>query len=188
MPAQTTDPHDVLQFNQQVLAQALALIGAHRQPQSPPFAQPVGAHLRHVIEHYEALLQPGVANVVDYDRRPRDRSVEHNPDVAQARVQALQRRVTMLLDTPLDAPLQVRGLCGLTGEFAFATASTLGRELAFVGSHAIHHFALLQGHCKQHGITLGDEFGRAPSTVAHDRATAQSTEETPCRQSAPLLA
>jgi hypothetical protein len=175
------DPQHLLIFNQQMLAQTVALITAHRETDSPPYAQPVGAHLRHVIEHYEALLHPATAGVVDYDQRPRDRALEHDPGVAQHRVQTLQRRVSLLQGTPLDAPLKVHGLCGLTGEFRYTTASTLCRELVFVASHAIHHFALLQAHCKQHGINVGAEFGRAPSTVANSRATRHATEDTACR-------
>ena len=164
------DTQRLLDFSIDVLTQALALVASHEHPGAPDYAAPVGAHLRHVIEHYEALLFPAEAGSVDYDRRPRDRELERVPAVARARLEALQARLRPWAETPLDAPLQVRGLGGLAGDFEFAAASSAGRELVFVASHAIHHFALLRAHCVQHGISINAQFGRAPATVAHDGA------------------
>ena len=181
------DPHtqDLLQFSIDVLDQAMALVALHELPGAPDYALPVGAHLRHVIEHCEALVFPVEPGVVDYDQRPRDRELERQPAVARARLTALQTRLRAWTDAHLAAPRQVRGLGGLAGDFGFAVQSTLGRELVFVASHAIHHYALLQAHCRQHGILTGAQFGRAPATVAHDRsaqpaALKPASKETPC--------
>lgn len=160
----------LLRFNTAVLNQALALVAAHQKPDAPAYAYPVGAHLRHVIEHYEALIVPNEPGVVDYDRRPRDRELATKTSVAHMRLQGLLRRLAGWTGSSLDAPLQVRGLGGLAGNFHFAVTSSMGRELVFVASHAIHHFAVLQPHCAQHGIAISAEFGRAPATVAHERA------------------
>jgi hypothetical protein len=171
MPA----PHDsharrLLCFNAAVLNQALDLVATHQKPGAPDYAYPVGAHLRHVIEHYEALILPIEPGVVDYDQRPRDRELATRPAVARMRLRLLLRRLTEWTDASLETPLQVRGLGGLAGDFHFAVDSSVGRELVFVASHAIHHYALLQPHCTRHGISISAEFGRAPATVAHERA------------------
>ena len=184
-PHQDPDTQRLLQFSIDVLEQALVLVASHDLSGAPDYAVPVGAHLRHVIEHYEALLSPAKAGCVDYDQRPRDRELERRPDVARARLEALQARLLQWTDTPLGAPLQVRGLGGLAGDFDFVVESSWGRELVFVASHAIHHFALLQAHCQQHGIPINTEFGRAPATVAHERSAlafspTPSSKETPC--------
>lgn len=166
------DPHArrLLRFNAAVLNQALSLVAAHQKPDAPDYAYPVGAHLRHVIEHYEALLLPSEPGVVDYDQRPRDRELATQAAVAQTRLHRLLRRLAQWSEANLGAPLQVRGLGGLAGDFHFAVNSSLGRELVFVASHAIHHYALLQPHCTRNGIAISAEFGRAPATVAHERA------------------
>jgi hypothetical protein len=184
----------LLRFNGQLLDQALSLVVAHQQPGAPPFAAPVGAHLRHVIEHYEALLIPRQPGIADYDGRCRDREVERSPQAARARLQALQQGLQLWRDASLAEPVQVRGLGGLAGEFGFDVPSTFGRELAFVASHTVHHFALLKAHCLQHGIAVAADFGKAAATAAHERASAAShplvfplplpfpvTLETPCR-------
>lgn len=160
----------LVRFNDQVLDQALGLVAAHRTPGAPSYAYPVGAHLRHVIEHHEALLFPAVPGVVDYDARARDGELERDPVVAEHRLRRLRESLTQGAGAPLTTAVQVHGQGGLAGEFQLTVPSTFGRELVFVASHAIHHFALLQAHCRQHGIPTGEAFGKAPGTVAHERA------------------
>ena len=50
--------------------------------------------------------------------------------------------------------------------------STLGRELVFVSSHAIHHFSLLAIITSLQGQTTHALFGVAPSTATYQRAQA----------------
>jgi hypothetical protein len=45
--------------------------------------------------------------------------------------------------------------------------TTLGRELAFVLSHTVHHNALIDVIAKTLGVLVPDRFGYAPSTIAH---------------------
>lgn len=156
-------------FNCQVIAQALALVDEHDQAGRPPYAGLVGSHIRHVIEHYEALLLPALPGIVDYDRRPRDRALERSGRLARIRLLALRERLTDAADLDLDATVSIHGQAGLAGELGFVVTSTIGRELVFVASHAVHHFALLHAHCLQHGIPTGENFGKAPATVAHQR-------------------
>jgi hypothetical protein len=157
-------------FNQHLLEQALALAAAHAGPGRPRYAGLVGAHLRHVIEHYEALLFPAQAGIVDYDARARDAQLEASPQLARTRLLALHHALGSCAAAQLHDAVQVRGQGGLAGEFDFQVPSSLGRELAFVASHTVHHFALLAGHCQQHGIATPEGFGKAPATRAHERA------------------
>lgn len=157
----------LLHFNHQVLAQALAVVEAHGLPSAPAYELMAGPHLRHLIEHFEALLLAPYRGRVDYDRRPRDRALERQPELARRRLLALQQALSAG-GAAADSPLRVRGLCGAGGEFEFDVPSTFGRELVFVASHAVHHFALLQPYCRQHGIAVGADFGKAPSTIAFE--------------------
>jgi hypothetical protein len=158
-------------FNQQLLEQALALVAAHGGPGQPRYAGPVGSHLRHVVEHHDALLLPADPGLVDYDARPRDAVLETSPQHARCRLQSLHQALASLPAERLVEPVLVRGQGGLAGEFGFQVPSTLGRELAFVASHAVHHFALLAGHCRQQGIATPEGFGKAPATRAHECAS-----------------
>ena len=158
--------------------QALALVALHTGTDGPCFAGPVGSHLRHIIEHYDALLFPVQSGAVDYDSRARNRELETQPAVANRRLQALALRLQDAPDTWLDKPVRVMGVAGTQGDFFFAAPSSLGRELAFVASHAVHHFALLRTHCQQLGLPTPTCFGKAPATVAHERAQGQAAAET----------
>jgi hypothetical protein len=165
----------LLDFNQQVLDQALTLLGyfgATGESAKPMLGGPVGAHLRHVVEHYAALVFPAEVGVVDYDARPRERALESDPQLASSRLRALRQQLAIWPSALLGTPVRVRGQGGLLGDRRFEVSSTLGRELAFVASHAIHHFAVLAAYGRAQGITLPQDFGKAPSTVAHERASA----------------
>jgi hypothetical protein len=165
--ASSGDAEKLLCFNRHLIDQALDLLAAHGAARAT-FEKYTGPHLRHVIEHYEALLlREAGCCVVDYDRRPRDRELERNADLARTRLIALKTRLAECSDAAMEQPLRVHGQLAPSGEFNFATASSLGRELVFVGSHAIHHFALIKIHCEQQGISTVPNFGLAPSTVAN---------------------
>jgi hypothetical protein len=175
----------LLGFSQQMLDQALAVVGAHTAPGAPPFASPVGAHLRHVIEHYDALVHGLHDGVVDYDGRPRDRRMEADPALARARLLELRQMLGQWTPDMLDRPVQVLGLCGPAGDFDFNVASSVGRELAFLASHAVHHFALLAAHLQRHGVSMPAHFGKAPGSVANEIATRRAaassdTQELSC--------
>ena len=168
------------QHNVQVLEQALALVAAHQRVGSPAYAGPVGAHLRHIVEHYEALLAPPVQGVVDYDSRPRDALLERCPNTAAARIALLIERLQRIeqtgteTDTDTDTHLSVCVRIGSAGEWPVQVPSTLARELVFVSSHAVHHFAVLVPHCRAQGIAIDADFGKAPATLAHQLAHQQA--------------
>jgi hypothetical protein len=183
MPEPT--PHaDLLHFNAQLLDQAVKIVAAHFAPEGPAYAGPVGSHLRHVIEHYEALLFGARAGVVDYDNRPRYALLERSARIADARLRALQVRLRAHDGGDAARPLQVLGRFGLRGEFEFVVPSSLDRELAFLASHTVHHFALLLPLLQPRGIALGEHFGKAPATVAHALAAASLRSSTPLKETA----
>lgn len=166
---------DLVRFNIQLLEDARTLVRAHEQ-QGVAYQGPVAAHLRHVIEHHAALLMPAESGVVDYDSRCRERELERNSTLVQTRLAALQRVLRAWQSRLPNRALRVRGLCGHAGEHVFEVSSSTSRELAFVASHAVHHFALMKSHCQASGIDLeaclGADVGKAPATVAHERRLA----------------
>jgi hypothetical protein len=170
-PLPRTQTDGLLGFNQQLIDQALALVAVYQARCAPGYAGPVGAHLRHVIEHYEALVFPAAHGAVDYDSRGRDRALERSPALARERLLAVRAQLGAWAPRALHMSVQVHGQAGTDGAFDFAVASSMERELVFLASHTVHHFALLAPHCQQHGIPTPADFGQAPSTVAHTRAT-----------------
>jgi hypothetical protein len=156
-------------FNCQVLDQALAVIAAHEAQPHAAFALHSGPHLRHIIEHYEALTLNPSCDAVDYDSRARDRSIERDPALARTRLQAIRNTLLGMSvgDASQSVTVHLKG--GLDGSAQFVSHSTLGRELMFLASHAVHHFAVIQIYCKEQGLDLGASFGKAPATVQHEQ-------------------
>ncbi len=177
----------LLAFNQQLIDQALALVAAHGAGSRRCYAGPAGAHLRHVIEHYEALVFPAASGIADYDNRPRDRELESSSTLARTRLLALRHRLGTWIPEALDTVVQVHGQGGIAGGFSFTVTSCIGRELAFLASHTVHHFALLLPYCRQHAIPTPAAFGQAPSTVAHANA-ARTTTASPTFQESSCFA
>lgn len=148
-----------------ILSQAKCLI--EQIALSPlKFEHYIGSHLRHIIEHYEALLN--AKTCVDYDSRARDLTVQANPNIALARIELIQSHLQSYTESCLNTAVTVRLCCGALGESVGLSQSTIGRELLFVSSHATHHYALIKTHCASAGVMLSDAFGKAPATMAHE--------------------
>ena len=127
----------------------------------------VGPHLRHCLDFYQSFIKGVRVGRVDYNRRERDALVERDRACAAARIELVIEQLRALSDLPGDAPLLVGpedagGWC----------ASTLARELQFLQSHTVHHFALVALLLRLRGFEPGEEFGVAPSTLAHWRREA----------------
>jgi hypothetical protein len=164
----------------QLLGQALGLM-ARMQSAMPAgyfFGQRLGPHLRHILEHYGALFDglieqdPAKSSIVDYDARSRDRMIETDPAMAQAAIEKTLRLIASLQNAypnDVDLPMTARFATGEVGESSLTVMTSLGRELLFLESHTVHHFALLAKYARGLGVDLGSDFGKAPATIAYER-------------------
>lgn len=172
----TSEWRAILQFNQDLIAQALALLDAAPPDPWHDFAQNCGPHLRHLVEHYEALLQglrefegSGVVAVA-YDRRSRDRRLETQPLLMRRGLLDLQRALAALADCDPETLCAVELCGGDDGEQVWVSRSTLARELLFLASHTTHHYALIRSTLAGQGQLLPVGFGKAPATLRHEAA------------------
>jgi hypothetical protein len=163
-----------------VLAQMRSVVQPYVGAQQPDYAAHVGAHTRHIIEHYDTLVKawgtvqktPGVACHADYDARERNMAVETNPLEAIRRIGLIDAALgsgSGLNEADMLHTVHVYVRGGLQGEHNFCTPSTLAREIMFLNSHATHHFAIMQGYARERGQTLGAGVGKAPATVAYEQ-------------------
>lgn len=163
------DVQKLIDFNCQVLDQASQVIEAYAQRADLDFAAHAGPHLRHVFDHYRAFVDTLPSGSVNYDDRGRDPRMEHDRVVAHECMVELRLRLQALETLPVEKPIAVILRGGMAGEDGFMSFSTVARELLFLASHATHHYALIRLHCAQHGIDLGPDFGKAPSTIRHEQ-------------------
>ena len=130
----------------------------------------VGGQFRHCIDFYECLLY-GLENgdLVDYAARSRARPLELQRTAAAERLEQLTERLAAIDANSLTRPLRVRSEQPAP-EVPEWCGSTLHRELQFLVSHTVHHYALIVALLGQFGYEFEPEqvdFGIAPSTLEY---------------------
>ena len=126
----------------------------------------IGPHFRHCVDFYDCFLNGlgdgGETVRIDYAARSRSRAVEEEKLAALEALGDLKHRLRASGDLLEDRPVQVTTEVGPSG-------STIQRELEVLLSHTIHHYALIALTLRQRGHAVPEEFGVAPSTLAHWR-------------------
>lgn len=165
--------HHSVQDNIALLRQARELLDrvtdpTYSRPAHPASPASAGAHLRHVLDHYQAFLSGWGQGWIDYDARERDPRIESDREAATLALARVSRALGDLSPEILHRPVQVRLDTDPTGSEAPTwCASSVDRELAFLVSHTVHHFALMAVAVRLHGVDPGPEFGFAPSTLRY---------------------
>ncbi len=172
--------------NLTILAQGIELLrhtppAVYRATNAETFGSSSGAHFRHVIQHYQSFLAGVCAGhaesaqsasvraaspihrvLVDYDLR--DRTVALETDVEQA-IQALQE-ISFGFETHDFSERQIEILQNYDpAKPKRPVPSSIARELTFLISHSIHHYALIGVILRLNGIEVPRYFGFAPSTI-----------------------
>jgi uncharacterized damage-inducible protein DinB len=123
----------------------------------------IGEHVRHCLDHIRALVAATGSTPLSYDRRERGTAVERDPAEALRLIMRLKSAVDRWGDRRMDEPIRVVSMLSSAGE-SVAGWSTLGRELAFVSSHTIHHEAMIAVLLSMAGLDVPDRLGLAPAT------------------------
>jgi uncharacterized damage-inducible protein DinB len=168
-----TNQH-LAQRNAEYLGQALELCAslppeayAAREPRSERGG--VGAHVRHVLDHYDAFLDGLERGFVDYDARERDPATEADVAVARERLRAtIARLLAAAARTESARELLIAADDHGDGARAKPSASSVGRELQYLAAHTVHHFALMAVALRAAGHEPGRDFGVASSTLRHE--------------------
>lgn len=129
-------------------------------------ADPIGRHVRHVLEHYDSLLQ-GVDGRIDYETRERDPDVEADPVIARERIAGLREELAVLPETDVPGSIRVRYTSACGDQPPAELNSTLERECHFVLSHTVHHMALIAVLAQRDGHGVPEDFGVAGSTLRY---------------------
>jgi uncharacterized damage-inducible protein DinB len=128
----------------------------------------IGEHVRHCLDHIGALVAAGASKPLSYDRRERGTAVERDPAEALRRIMRLKSAVDRWGERDMDEPIRVVSMLNTSGE-SVSGWSTLGRELAFVSSHTIHHEAMIAVLISLAGLDVPDRLGLAPATPTRQR-------------------
>jgi hypothetical protein len=141
--------------------------GAYGARLFPNASGSIGDHVRHCLDHVSALVSADPSSCLSYDHRERGTAVETDPVQAVRFIQLLRIKVMVgRWSARLDEPICVISTVAPGGGM-LSGMSTLGRELAFVLNHTIHHHAMIGLLATLYGCDVPDGFGFAPSTPRH---------------------
>lgn len=133
------------------------------------YGSTIGGHVRHCLDHYDSFLNGLENGKVDYDQRMRLPALETETKSAAAKTSEIHAKLEATIHNSPPVGLLVKMDCGV--EDSEWQPSTLGRELQFLVSHTVHHFAMIGGICRELEIEPEADFGVAPSTIRHRAAT-----------------
>ena len=157
---------DNLHFLQQGLDLLQQLDDRHFTAQPHLSMSPVGGHVRHCLDFYSCFLNGIEGGQINYDARPRDPRLEVDRGYAALCVAQLMERLARLSEEdygPLQVSMDNRQS---EADLCWATSS-VERELQFLRSHTVHHFALISALLHQLDCPPDVDFGVAPSTLAY---------------------
>lgn len=136
----------------------------------PYFDASPGAHVRHVLDHYSCLRRDLSSGRIDYDRRDRNIQLERDCYYAICQTQEICSFLENL-DPAFHDDLELN-VCLHFDDNSGAektTRSSLGRELQFLQSHSVHHYAIIAAMLRSFGKHINTQFGVAPSTLIYER-------------------
>ncbi len=170
--------HPFAQDNIVYLSQALDLLAdltdAEYVASFPPsFKSPIGAHVRHIIDHYTSFLAGLASGGINYDDRARDSLMETSRADASRAIAGIITDLQAIEHSERDRPLTVRIDCGGgPDEAGLQGRSSVARELQFLVSHTVHHYALVAVMLRMEGRKPDADFGLSPSTLRYRDSTA----------------
>ena len=178
----------LLQTNVDALEEGATLLAAisaeqYTQGYKPAFHSTIGAHFRHVLEHYRCFVGQMSSGQICYDKRERDELLECNFDYAKRTVEELSNTLSSLPQDIVSRSCEV-----LDQQADGSVISSVHRELLFLQSHAMHHYAIIGAMARALGASPEADFGVAIATRTHHKCTDSQTTaslnggDTPCAQ------
>ncbi len=137
-----------------------------------PGRQPIGTHLRHMLDHITCFLSGLPGGIVDYGSRDRDATLERDPELFRKALHESMDALRAIPTERLGDTIQTRQTVSLDTE-PVLLGSTVERELVFLSSHTIHHIARLAQFCREEGVELPEDIALAYSTSAYLKTAAQ---------------
>jgi uncharacterized damage-inducible protein DinB len=136
---------------------------------SPNFISSAGSHMRHVIDHYLALITGIKNNHIDYDVRHRGNQIESSPQLAKEQLSNISNWINNLSKSDLDKIISLSTEVSITKQSVQKVTTTVARELIFLGTHSVHHYSMISQICYAQNAPVPEMFGVAPGTLSYLR-------------------
>lgn len=140
---------------------------------SPNFISSAGSHMRHIIDHYQAIMSGLNCQLIDYDVRERGSEVESSPRLAIKKLNEIADWINKLTEDNLGEVIMLTTEVSVSTKDIRQVQTSVARELVFVGSHAVHHFAMIAQISFTQRNSQPSSFGLAPATATFLRQTSK---------------
>ncbi|WP_299663008.1 DinB family protein [uncultured Psychromonas sp.] len=137
---------------------------------SPYFMSSAGAHMRHILDHYYAIINGLSEGLIDYDKRSRGGIIESSPKAALQSIQEISDFLNALTAQQLQQTIKLSTEISVTDKQVAIVDTSLAREIIFTGSHAVHHLATIKHIAQAQEIEVEGSLGIAPATATFLRA------------------
>ncbi|NCS94785.1 MAG: DinB family protein [Leptospira sp.] len=129
------------------------------------FLSGIGGHVRHIHDFYQCFLNESNSHL-NYDKRERNLEIEQSKESGIFSLEKIIKKLQLIHLNNLDEQLIVT-----CNETKFSNSppmkSSIGRELQFLLSHTIHHYAIIKLMLMSIDIGVDVNFGLAPSTIEY---------------------
>lgn len=145
---------------------------------SPVTSSSIGAHFRHILDIYLAVMsaEQNAENCIDYDVRRRGHVCERDPIAALHQFAELRAWLLALPESQWLRTLSVKTEVTLSQTESVVVSATLLRELIFASSHTVHHLAIISIVAKLQHLDVDVCLGIAPATATFLRAQRSSSK------------
>jgi uncharacterized damage-inducible protein DinB len=128
----------------------------------------IGAHIRHVHDHFSAFFHGCECGTLDYNRRTRNSPAETELGVCLCQhgriLETLKNHASNRSDLRIISEIDCRTSRNVELD------STIDRELLYLINHTIHHVALISLKLTHYGIAVPPQLGLAPGTASYRRS------------------
>lgn len=135
----------------------------------------IGKHIRHILDHYRAVMQGQAMKNIDYNYRDRGNDEETVPAKALVQIDLLTE--WFLRYSIEDCALTVTSEVKLDSVHSSELPSNNKRELLYLINHSIHHVAYAALLGKLQGLTIPEHIGLAPCTASFERSLREIKNE-----------
>ncbi|HED35960.1 MAG TPA: hypothetical protein ENJ08_17325 [Gammaproteobacteria bacterium] len=133
----------------------------------PYFISSCGEHMRHILDHFNAIKADFNSGTIDYDARQRGSDIETSIHCAQNSISEIKNWLRSLDSEHLNKALHIQTEVSVSEKHITRTPSCLGRELVFASTHAVHHYSMMSVAMQMQDLTADRNFGIAPATQTY---------------------
>ena len=136
--------------------------------------QRIGAHIRHVHDHFRSLFIGLNTGVVDYNLRNRDSMEEVNLSISLSENKHILNQLVTL--NVASSKIEIISEINCHATESLQMTSSVERELLYLINHTIHHAAIIKHMMDNAGVSCPSEIGLAPGTATYYRPLACEPE------------